>query len=583
MLIDRSIVSDVESRWRSYGGEQLKPRDLSAKGAAFRKGGPADAAPASFWAQRGLEPTADGYNFRTVTPSRVPSEGLSLPPQGRAERILGSSDLIEIVFLEIAFAVARTVVRVRVNGPSGILAGFGTGFMVSPRLMLTNHHVLKNAEIARVSVAEFGFETRLGEGAARPGIPFRLEPNRFYMAEPALDFALVAVAPVSLDGSKAVKEFGFNRLIDNDTDLITKGQFSNIIQHPSGQPKQLAFRQNEVIAKPTDFLHYRTDTAPGSSGAPVFNDQWQVVALHRAGVWDVNDAGQILTVDGTVWQESMGEDRIRWLANEGARIPRLLARWRDLQRGSQNGEFLDELFSPGVPSVTERLETAQTSADGVPPASGPSTVADGPGHASVKVSADGVATWTLPLQVSVALGALPQPQRQVSQEPQKAPQTLTPAADVTAAPDLNTIVRQAREKLTAGRTDVLGVRAGWVFDDNGITDKRALVVTVKRKRPPGELAAAGVTELPSTFMGYPVEVMGPTVEDLLRQSVGPQRTEAMIELDRGRDPVLPAAQSVARYGDRDDARHRTCEPGCRLGKSEAFHRGRPPPSHRRHV
>lgn len=54
-----------------------------------------------------------------------------------------------------------------------------------------------------------------------------------------------------------------------------------------------------MIEKPGDFLHYRTDTAPGSSGAPVFNDQWQVVALHRAGVWATNDAGQILAIDGS--------------------------------------------------------------------------------------------------------------------------------------------------------------------------------------------------------------------------------------------------------------------------------------------
>ena len=29
-------------------------------------------------------------------------------------------------------------------------------------------------------------------------------------------------------------------------------------------------------------LHYITDTARGSSDAPVFNDDWQVIALHHA-------------------------------------------------------------------------------------------------------------------------------------------------------------------------------------------------------------------------------------------------------------------------------------------------------------
>lgn len=545
MLIDSSIVSDIESRWRSYGGHRLPQRDLSVKGAAAQKP-VADAAPASFWHKRGLQPRPDGRGFRAILPTReMPSEGLALSPDLRAERILGNSDLIEIVFLEVAMAVARTVARVRVNGPSGILAGYGTGFMVSPRLFLTNNHVLKAADIARVSVAEFGFETHLGEGAARPGVAFRLEPERFYLSEPALDFALVAIAPVSIDGSRQLKDFGFNRLVDNDTDLITEGQFSNIIQHPSGQPKQLAFRQNEVIAKPTDFLHYRTDTAPGSSGAPVFNDQWQVVALHRAGVWATNDAGQILAIDGTVWRDGMGEDRIRWLANEGARIPRLLARWRDLQRGTQHGELLDELFAPDAPAVTDRIETQPATIVSTPPAtpvlpSNPSAPSNPspPSQASVTVSADGVATWTVPLQVSVALGGLPQPQGPRVQEPQQPQQPAPPADAAAVAPDLDTVVRRARETLMAGRTDVLGIRDGWKFDDNGITDTRALVVTVKRKRPPAELAAAGVTELPSTFMGYPVEIMGPTVEELLRQNVGPQRTEAMMEATVTAEEIL---------------------------------------------
>ena len=30
-------------------------------------------------------------------------------------------------------------------------------------------------------------------------------------------------------------------------------------------------------------LQYTTDTMPGSSGSPVFNDEWHVVAIHHAG------------------------------------------------------------------------------------------------------------------------------------------------------------------------------------------------------------------------------------------------------------------------------------------------------------
>jgi V8-like Glu-specific endopeptidase len=56
-----------------------------------------------------------------------------------------------------------------------------------------------------------------------------------------------------------------------------------IIQHPSGGPKQIALNENRVTNIYRHYLQYTTDTLPGSSGSPVFNDDWKVVALHHAG------------------------------------------------------------------------------------------------------------------------------------------------------------------------------------------------------------------------------------------------------------------------------------------------------------
>ena len=57
-----------------------------------------------------------------------------------------------------------------------------------------------------------------------------------------------------------------------------------IVQHPRGQKKQIALRENQFVCLIDPFVHYRADTEAGSSGSPVFNDQWEVVALHHAGV-----------------------------------------------------------------------------------------------------------------------------------------------------------------------------------------------------------------------------------------------------------------------------------------------------------
>jgi V8-like Glu-specific endopeptidase len=55
-------------------------------------------------------------------------------------------------------------------------------------------------------------------------------------------------------------------------------------------------------------LQYVTSTNPGSSGSPVFNDEWQVVGLHHAG--------------GQIPEPTTGRTYGR---NEGILIQRILA------------------------------------------------------------------------------------------------------------------------------------------------------------------------------------------------------------------------------------------------------------------
>jgi endonuclease G len=81
----------------------------------------------------------------------------------------------------------------------------------------------------------------------------------------------------------------------------------SIIQHPNGGPKQIAVTNNRVINLFEPFLHYMTDTLPGSSGSPVLSDNWRVVAIHHAG--------------GNVRKNTRGD--LVW-ANEGILISSLL-------------------------------------------------------------------------------------------------------------------------------------------------------------------------------------------------------------------------------------------------------------------
>ena len=161
---------------------------------------------------------------------------------------------------------------------SGRVVGYGTASLVSTQLILTNHHVLPTADVARWSAIEFNYQDGIDGQPLQPRL-FRLDPDRFYLADKEHDFALVAVAAAEAE----LAAFGFNRLIDVEGKAVV-GEFVTIVQHPKGEKKQVSLRENRVVDLLDSFLHYETDTEPGSSGSPVFNDQWEVVALHHASV-----------------------------------------------------------------------------------------------------------------------------------------------------------------------------------------------------------------------------------------------------------------------------------------------------------
>lgn len=56
-----------------------------------------------------------------------------------------------------------------------------------------------------------------------------------------------------------------------------------VIGHPFGGTLQLSFQDNLLLDYQSPKIHYRTPTVGGSSGSPVFNQQWELIGLHHAG------------------------------------------------------------------------------------------------------------------------------------------------------------------------------------------------------------------------------------------------------------------------------------------------------------
>jgi len=286
-----------------------------------------------------------------------PNDGLGL------ERILGTSDLVEINFLDIGRRAGRCVGRIQVRDATGRVREFGTGCLISPGLLLTNNHVLPTADSARRSLLDLEFEDDENFNPRTPVI-FPLDPDRFFITNPTLDFSVVAVQPASTDGGAQLAGYGFLPLIGLEGKVLVD-EYVAVIQHPGGAPKKIALRNNTVVDVFDDFLHYTTDTDRGASGSPVFNDQWQVVALHHAGVKKRDEGGRVLAVDGSVWTPAMGADRIAYVANEGVRISSIVA---DLRAMGESGALsadqralLDEmLVGPPVVAPAGPVTPLQT-------------------------------------------------------------------------------------------------------------------------------------------------------------------------------------------------------------------------------
>ena len=269
------------------------------------------------------------------------------------ERIIGPTiDLIDYAPSEAARIAGRPVARIVVlRGPGLEAEAVATGFLVTSRLLLTNWHVLPSKDSAIGLGANFRYE-RI-DGAVQIGSFFEIKPSDFYYASEELDFALVAVDAKSLEG-KLVEEFGSVRLIEA-TGKILKGHPVNIIQHPDGRPKSYAVTDNRLVDVLADgFLHYTTDTLPGSSGAPAFSQAWELVALHHSGVPEIRN-GEIWSRHGTSWdRERMNDDDVNWVANEGVRVSAIvghLAKIRLPQASEQ--ALLDELLT----TTSDPLET----------------------------------------------------------------------------------------------------------------------------------------------------------------------------------------------------------------------------------
>ena len=165
---------------------------------------------------------------------------------------------------------AQSVARVRLDN-----GALGSGFLTKDNIFITNHHVIHNVDEAQTATIQFNYQ-RTAEGLDLEPVEYQLDPGQVFETSAEDDWTLIRVR------GNTTSEWG---TIDLDPVDIREKDRVNIIQHPGGGPKQIALYHNIVAYADKKRVQYLTDTLPGSSGSPVFDSQWRIVALHHSGGW----------------------------------------------------------------------------------------------------------------------------------------------------------------------------------------------------------------------------------------------------------------------------------------------------------
>jgi endonuclease G, mitochondrial len=287
------------------------------------------------------------------------------------ERYIGKNDLLPVNYLWTGYLQSRSVGLIKYFDKRAGKGAVATGFLISEDLLMTNHHVFPVSTLAEFAnfagdaTMQFNVEYDI-DGNLRSPIVFDLEPQRFLHTSKELDMAVIAVRPTDRTGAHSLKSQGY--LVLNPTlGKVGRGDFASIIQHPGGKEKQIAIRKNEVISiDHPNVLVYVSDTAQGSSGAPVFNDQWQVIALHSAGVPKKNAGGEYLDEDDRVIEPIDGridEERIVWESNRGIRVSAMM-KYLDTTPGVAAHPLVRALFSPAYTDSRPYAFLSRPVADG---------------------------------------------------------------------------------------------------------------------------------------------------------------------------------------------------------------------------
>lgn len=189
----------------------------------------------------------------------------------------------------------------RIESPTGLAKrkSFGTGFLLGPDLVMTNYHVVaeavKDPASARQLVMLFDYKL-LPDGTAFTGLECRLKGDGpwlvDYSTEDELDYALLRAegtpGQLPAGGEHGATQRGW--LVPTPLDL-EPGEPLIVIQHPEASRQKVTLGYVIGLQPDRGYVTHTANTLGGSSGAPCFNSDWELVALHHWGSTAVGNRG----------------------------------------------------------------------------------------------------------------------------------------------------------------------------------------------------------------------------------------------------------------------------------------------------
>lgn len=238
----------------------------------------------------------------------------STPGKAELEKMIqGTNSFLDVAtWREKIGAIEGRVCRVEIGDRPE-----GTAFLLGPNAVLTNYHVVEPViegqdgldpgdVILRFDYKRLGggaqihagqeirLQTGIGDwlldSSRYSDVDLELDPKPGDPGPEELDYALLQLEgepgyePIGKNAEPGAPARGWISLpqtehpFEPDTPLF-------IVQHPRGAALKLALDTDAVIGLygAGRRVRYRTNTEPGSSGSPVFDQNWNLVALHHSG------------------------------------------------------------------------------------------------------------------------------------------------------------------------------------------------------------------------------------------------------------------------------------------------------------